>query len=398
MTLTFVSNYINHHQIPFSLQCYKELGEGYHFIQTEPMETERIAMGWDETAAKLPFVLCMYENEARCRELIQNSDVAVFGWTRDDETIEALVRERADAGKITLRVSERLYREGQWKAVSPRGLIQKYKTHTRYRKQNVCLLCSGAYVASDFHIIRAYPGKMLRFGYFPETVYYTEEELKNKKRQDGKVHIVWAGRFMPLKHPEFAVKIAKELSEAQLPFHMHMAGGGEMEEELRAQVQREGMSEAFTFYGFMKPEKVRKVMEECQIHLFTSNYLEGWGAVVNEAMNSGCAVVASVEAGAVPFLIRHGENGLVYQNGSYEDFAGQVKRLVQDKEMTERLGRAAYETITGDWNAEHAAKELLRFCRDMEKGKFIPAKKGPLSAAPVVPPRKMYQWVANKRM
>ena len=48
-------------------------------------------------------------------------------------------------------------------------------------------------------------------------------------------------------------------------------------------------------------------MEKSHIHLFTSNHLEGWGAVVNEAMNSGCAVVANREAGAVPYLIEHGK-------------------------------------------------------------------------------------------
>ena len=37
MTITFISNYINHHQIPFSNACYTLLGEGYHFVQTQPM-------------------------------------------------------------------------------------------------------------------------------------------------------------------------------------------------------------------------------------------------------------------------------------------------------------------------------------------------------------------------
>ena len=100
-------------------------------------------------------------------------------------------------------------------------------------------------------------------------------------------------------------------------------------------------------------------MEKCQIHLFTSNHLEGWGAVVNEAMNSGCAVVASGEAGAVPFLIENGKNGLIYYKGSYEEFAGLVKGLVSDRERMEALGKAAYDTITGMWNAEHAAEGPL---------------------------------------
>ena len=46
MKITMISNYINHHQIPFSDEMYKRLGDDYCFIQTEPMEEERSNMGW----------------------------------------------------------------------------------------------------------------------------------------------------------------------------------------------------------------------------------------------------------------------------------------------------------------------------------------------------------------
>ena len=93
------------------------------------------------------------------------SDILLVGWQEREE----LIKPRLDANKFTIRMSERLYREGQYKAVSPRGLMRKYREHTKYRNGNVYLLCYGAYVPSDFHIVRAYPNKMYRFGYFPET-------------------------------------------------------------------------------------------------------------------------------------------------------------------------------------------------------------------------------------
>lgn len=393
MTITFVSNYINHHQIPFSDACYKELGEEYCFIQTEPMEEERVAMGWDVDISKLPYVHCFYEEEEVCRKLMMESDVAIFGWTGRGD----LIQERLDAGKPTIRLSERLYREGQWKAISPRGLRRKYKEHTKYRKKPICLLCAGAYVASDFHIVKAYPDKMFRFGYFPETITYTEDEFYRMKESNGTIHMVWAGRFMPLKHPEFAVRIAEELKADKEKFHVHMVGSGDMEDEIKQMVKQNSLTEYFTFYGYTEPKEVRKIMEKCHIHLFTSNYLEGWGAVVNEGMNSGCAVVASVEAGAVPFLIRHEENGMIYGGGSYEDFAWQIKKLFAEKDMIRKLGKKAYHTITDLWNAEHAAKELIRFCNDLKNGEIIPAEKGPLSPAPVIAPRKMNALLTRQK-
>ena len=69
------------------------------------------------------------------------------------------------------------------------------------------------------------------------------------------------------------------------------------------------------------------------IHLFTSNHLEGWGAVVNEAMNSGCAEVGNSQVGAIPYLIKHKQNGLIYKEGSYEDFLACVLSLFEEKEL-----------------------------------------------------------------
>lgn len=46
MKLTIVSNYINHHQIPMSNELYRKLGAAFAFIQTSPMEEDRVKMGW----------------------------------------------------------------------------------------------------------------------------------------------------------------------------------------------------------------------------------------------------------------------------------------------------------------------------------------------------------------
>lgn len=80
-------------------------------------------------------------------------------------------------------------------------------------------------------------------------------------------------------------------------------------------------------------------MKRCQLHVFTSNYLEGWGAVVSEAMNSGCCVVANRQIGAVPFLIEDGVNGKSYPDGSYEAFERTVLELCAQPEQITALGK-----------------------------------------------------------
>ena len=200
------------------------------------------------------------------------------------------------------------------------------------------------------------------------------------------MQLLWAGRLMPLKHPEYAVRLAEELRGAGYDFRLKLIGGGELEEKLQAQIREKELSGLVTMTGFLPPPEVRRAMEESHIFLFTSNHLEGWGAVVNEAMNSRCAVVASREAGAVPFLIRHGENGMVYYRNRYEDFAGAVRHLLENKKDRERMGRKACETILKEWNADTAAARCLSLYEGWEKGRMVFPESGPLSPAPMIRP------------
>lgn len=392
MTFTFVSNYINHHQIPLCEALYHRLGEHFCFIQTMPMEQERVNMGWSVDVRRLPYVLCLYEDEFLCLKKIAESDVVLFGWTGRED----IVQTRLASGKPVIRVSERLYREGQWKAVSPRGLAAKYREHIRYRRENVCMLCAGAYTASDFHLIGAYPNKLFQWGYFPPFRQYTEKELMARKASDDTLQFVWAGRFIALKHPEYTVRLADTLYHRGYRFRMHLLGDGELLPEIRRQVQERGLTDVFQFYGYQTPDEVRDVMERCHIHLFTSNYLEGWGAVVNEGMNSGCVEVVNAQVGAAPYLIRHGSNGLVYPDDSYDRLEETVLSLVEHWDERKEMGLEAYRTIRDCWNAEHAAQELLRFAQGLCCGEITAAAQGPLSRAVPIRPGKMYREMMKR--
>ena len=405
MKITFVSNYINHHQIPFSRAMCEMEGVEYTFIQTQPMEEERIRMGWQEQE-ELSFLKLYYKEPESCRKLIEDSELVIFGGCEE----EAYIQKRLAEGKPLIRYSERIYKEGQWKAVSPRGLLKKYKDHVRYRKSPVYLLCSGAYVSDDFRLIGAYPGKMFKWGYFPETRHFDLSALLRQKGygKEKKISILWAARMIDWKHPELVIETAAYLKKQGVDFHLTMAGGGELEEEVHSLAEKLAVTDCISFPGFVAPAEVRTLMEQADIYLVTSDRGEGWGAVVNEAMNSGCAVVANHMIGAVPYLIRHGENGLIYQDKKKEQLFAQVAWLSQDRSRCRKLAESAIRTITEEWNAENAADCLMELIGSMgldtrrEEGfacsrdqaqRITPT--GPCSPAMKVPERKMYAYLTE---
>ena len=432
MKLVFVSNYFNHHQLSFCDALYELLEGSFCFLQTQPMEEERVKMGWqaqerpyvryaqaDGTSTTGPEAVADRNPDGETadtgwRQLLLAADVVIFGGCDD----ESYIQERLAAGRPIFRYNERLYKEGQWKAISPRGLLQKYKDHTRYRKAPVYFLCAGVYVPCDYHLIHAYPGKMLRFGYFPETRVYEAGQPFDRKEPGS---ILWAARMIDWKHPELVVKTAAYLKEhlEGIPFHITMIGGGELETEVHRLAEELGVTEEITFPGYLGPDEVRAAMETSQIYLVTSDRKEGWGAVINEAMNSGCAVVADHMIGAAPYLIRQGKNGVMYRDGDEQELFRTVEQLLRDPEKCRRLGENAQQTIAGEWNARTAAERLIRLCREMgflekvaksetqvtENAGTVTAapaipelwNDGPCSPAPVIPERHMYRRINSEQ-
>ena len=381
MKLIFVSNYFNHHQQPMSDKLYelcKQNHGSYVFMQTEAMEEERIRMGWGEVFQNTPYLKNYWEDTKECQKMIDEADAVIFGGT--DE--ECYIQNRLKKGAPIWRYSERLYKTGRYKFVSPRGLHKKFLDHTRYRKSRVYLLCAGAYVAGDFRLVLAYPGKKYRFGYFPKCKQYEWNTLAEGKssRKTGTATLFWAARMIDWKHPEAVLELAAELKKSSYNFNVLMAGGGEMEEEMHRLAEKLQVTDVVTFLGNQNPDNVRRIMEESDIYLTTSDSGEGWGAVINEAMNSGCAVVANKSMGAAPYLIKHGENGMLYRNGHGEEMFACVKTLIENQKMREAMGKAAYNTISGMWNADVAGERLFDCIRAELTGRStVEYKEGPMS-------------------
>ena len=56
MQICFFSNFLNHHQLPFSLAMSKLTGNCFTFVATEKTPQERIDMGYEDMNKKYPFV------------------------------------------------------------------------------------------------------------------------------------------------------------------------------------------------------------------------------------------------------------------------------------------------------------------------------------------------------
>lgn len=365
MRAVFVSNYLNHHQLLLS-KAMIQIGMEYYFIATTPIPQNRLKLGYEDMNHSYKFVVCSYENEEnrkKALELCFDADVVIFG-----SAPEIYLKERLKKGKLTFRYSERIYKKKKPLYLMPLVALKRFWQCGRHK--NMYLLCASAYTSYDFSKTGTFLNKAYKWGYFPEVKKYDNlDKLIGSKKKST---LLWAGRLIDWKHSESAIEVAKRLKEDGINFQLNIIGSGNMEQKLKELIKNYDLEDSVDMLGSMPPEKVREYMEESEIFLFTSDRQEGWGAVLNESMNSGCAVVASHIIGSVPFLINDGENGFIYRDGDIDDLYNKVKFLLENSEKRAEMCRKAYETLINEWNAENAADKFIKLTNEMLNAKKRP--------------------------
>lgn len=389
-TLTFFSNYYNHHQKALCDEWYSLLGDGFTFVETEPIEGFRATMGWGKEEVP-PYVLRTYtdnESHEKALRLGRDSDLVVMGTAP-----EIYIEERLALDKIIFRYSERPLKEGFIKFFIPR-LTKKYlHLHVRNKKKNIHILAASAYTAWDFRkMFNSYPGKCYKFGYFPVHMEYDITRLMDRKRicadrETGDADmptILWEGRMLRLKRPDLLIKAARQLKAKGYNFRLTFIGDGKEKKRIGTLAKLYGLSDITTFIGFLSPEGAREKMADAKIYVMTSNFLEGWGSVIYEALNAGCATVVSHAPGAAPWLVRNEKTGLIFKSGSVDSLAGQLEKLLREPQLCEQYGIAAYEQMSRLWNPSVAARNVLTLADDLTDGRTCSIKEGPCSPAGIL--------------
>ena len=379
MNVVMLSNFFNHHQSALSNALWNYPDITYRFIETQQIPQERKKMGYRQNYPQ-KYVLRTYESkeqEIRCAEQLNRAETVIAG-----SAPESILRQRIKAGKLLFRYAERPLKHGpELLKYLPRLLKWNYRNPPG---KPIYMLCASAFTAGDYRKFGLFKDHCYKWGYFPETRQYpnSDDLFLNKT----KTRLLWCGRFLEWKHPDDALTVARRLKEAGVSFTLKMIGTGERENCLRQTIQAEGLQDCVELTGPMPPEQVRDYMEKAGIFLFTSDRQEGWGAVLNEAMNSGCAVVASDAIGSVPYLVKDRENGLVYHSGSVDELLEKVIWLLDCPEQQRRLGENACRTITELWNAQVAAERFIQLAQAILDGDPSPElfQEGPCSRAEVI--------------
>lgn len=362
MKIAILSNIINHYQMNI-VNDFVQQGHECFFIETEKITQEHIKNGFVRDFEQSEHVINGIAHRERAVDIINSCDVLIGSYYGAN-----YMRDRIRAGRLTFIESERILKSDSSTILGRLKNAVRIKKYRFFLKKNGYMsgcyfLLKGQYAINDYLQVGVSRDRILRHGYFTETSAYGEKRYHT----EGTVKLLWVGRMLPWKHPDDAVYVQQRLADDGYDVSLLMIGTGPMTEMLRDRIGNYDIDMA----GSVPFYKIRESMHESDIFLFTSDYAEGWGVVLNEAMSEGLGVVASRKAGSTTFLMRDKNNGIVY-DGDRESLYNAVVTYLNNPALIEQYGREARKTIESTWNSTVADVSFLRQCeRIMEHGELL---------------------------
>lgn len=324
MKVAFYTNCLSTHQLPLAREVAERVGlENFRYVDAgEASQPYQRVVG--NAGIEVLSVL-----DSRAREWLVESDLLYTGGLRPIGLIEC----RARKGLRTLYYSERWFKPWHRLPGWLRLAVPRYRKMTarfvRVINENPCVsvMSIGPHAATDFRRLGVHDDKLIPWGYFVEASESTESR---RERDPGVLKILWAGRTLRWKRVD---DLRRAVARA------NQIGTGVVE-----------MAAArfdLTVSTGISPAAVRRQMRHHDVFVLSSDAMEGWGAVVSEALEEGMSVLGTFEAGASATLL---PTDRLYHAGDW--------RTLADLLVKESRGELSPCSI-GEWTAAKGAGRLL---------------------------------------
>lgn len=184
--------------------------------------------------------------------------------------------------------------------------------------------------------------------------------------KDGVARIIYSGSLVHRKGVDILLRAVSLISLEKNPFHLTILGDGPERKELECLTEGLGLVGVVSFIGSKSVDEVSGVLLNHDILVLPSRF-DGWGAVVNEAMECSLAVIVSDQVGSRRPLIVEGVNGFVFEKNSVRDLSEKLLLTISDLDTLQYFKAKSRERIE-QFSPFSVAQEFVRFCEAIESG------------------------------
>ena len=257
------------------------------------------------------------------------------------------------------------YREFSWKY----RLVHAVETWACRRVNHLAVLCEGIKQDLQQRGIGKNHMTIVPNGIHAEDFQLcpADEELRHAWGLDGKIVIGFVGSFYRYEGLDVLVEAFARLLKKRNDLILLLVGGGEVEDELKAQVHHLSLTSHVVFPGRIPHERIPGVYGLFDILVYPRNSIRLTELVTPlkplEAMAMEKPVVAS-DIGGHRELIRDGETGVLFQAGNPESLSRTLEELLRNPDRMQQLVKQGKTWVTQErsWG-----KNVKRYATIYEK-------------------------------
>lgn len=184
--------------------------------------------------------------------------------------------------------------------------------------------------------------------------------------KDEYFRLIFVGRFHPVKNLEYLLKRLKEICEINNKIKLMMVGNGPLMERLKALSHDLGIEDNIEWYPWVDQKELVRLYNHADCFVLLSHY-EGMPLTALEAMSCGLPFVASKVLGNVE-VVRHGENGFLFELDKPKDFVSSILEIAEKKEIAERFSKYSRKWMLEEFAWNKIANKFVRLFKDKKHG------------------------------
>lgn len=190
--------------------------------------------------------------------------------------------------------------------------------------------------------------------------FFQERKYPNK----SEIRLLIVSSLTEKKGHFFLLKALKRAAAATSQnLHLDIAGDGELKEAIETFIQKNSIKNVhmhgLVAYG---SEEHHRLLREADIFVHPSittagGEKEGIPGALIEARSAGLPVIGTYHAG-IPYVVEHGETGLLAKEHAVEELAQQIVALANSRELREKIGRQGQEYTLKQLDVAEKEKDL----------------------------------------
>ncbi len=188
-----------------------------------------------------------------------------------------------------------------------------------------------------------------------------EREIAEIRSQYGERIVLFVGRLTHYKGVSYLLEAMEGVSGRLL-----IIGAGELERQLRKQVERNNLSTKVKLLGELGEEEIIRFFHACDLLVLPSiTRNEAFGIVQLEAMACGKPVISTRLETGVQYVNQDGKTGLIVPPRDSKILAESINRLLQDEKLRTQMGIEGRRRVEKKFTKERMARETLKLYEEI---------------------------------